>query len=66
MTHANVSRTEADFARHVDYIHWDPVKHGQVRQAAGRPCPPFRRNVRPGVCAEDRGGMAGMSGDFAE
>ena len=23
-------RDEADFNRHIDYIHWNPVKHGYV------------------------------------
>src|SRR5712692_4896696 len=27
-------RDEADFERHVDYIHWNPVKHELVTQAA--------------------------------
>ncbi len=25
-------RDDQDFERHVDYIHWDPVKHGWVRR----------------------------------
>ena len=27
-------RDEADFNRHIDYIHWDPVKHGYGRRRA--------------------------------
>ena len=27
-------RDEGDFARHVDYIHFNPVKHGHVSRAA--------------------------------
>ena len=59
-------RNEADFARHVDYIHWNPVKHGHVRQAAEWPYSTFHRYVRSGVYAEDWGGIADMSGDFGE
>ena len=28
-------RGDRDFEKHVDYIHWNPVKHGHVAQAAG-------------------------------
>lgn len=27
-------RDESDFRRHVDYIHWNPVKHGHVTKVA--------------------------------
>ena len=27
----HVVRDEADYARHVDYVHWNPMKHGLVR-----------------------------------
>ena len=30
----HVIRDDADYARHVDYIHFNPVKHGYVRLAA--------------------------------
>ena len=30
-------RVEDDFARHVDYIHWNPVKHGWVQRMAEWP-----------------------------
>ena len=48
-------RDEDDFARHVDYIHWNPVKHGLVRCAADWPHSTFRRFVAAGVYAEDWG-----------
>lgn len=32
---------QGDFNRHVDYIHWNPVKHGKARQAADWPYPVF-------------------------
>jgi putative transposase len=59
-------RNEADFVRHVDYIHWNPVKHGHVRQVAKWPYSTFHRYVRSGVYAEDWGGIPDMSGDFGE
>jgi putative transposase len=38
-----------DFARHVDYIHWNPVKHVLVGQASEWPYSAFHRYVREGV-----------------
>jgi putative transposase len=59
-------RDETDFVRHVDYIHWNPVKHGHVRQAAEWPYWTFHRYVRSGVYAEDWSGVPNVSGDFGE
>jgi putative transposase len=42
-------RDEADFARHVDYIHFNPVKHGYVRRARDWPHSTFHRMVRLGL-----------------
>ncbi len=39
-------RDEADFARHVDYIHWNPVKHKWVEQVKDWPYSSFHRYVR--------------------
>lgn len=41
-------RDENDFARHVDYIHWNPVKHGWVRQACDWRYSSFHAFVRRG------------------
>jgi putative transposase len=30
-------RDERDFQRHLDYIHWNPVKHGWVQQVKDSP-----------------------------
>ena len=48
-------RDDADFARHVDYIHWNPVKHGLVRQAFDWPYSTFHRFIRDGVYASNWG-----------
>jgi REP element-mobilizing transposase RayT len=34
-----------DFQRHVDFIHWNPVKHGYVRHVADWPYSIFYRYV---------------------
>lgn len=49
-------RDEIDMERHVDYIHFNPVKHGLVRSAAAWPYSTFSRFVRDGLYASDWGG----------
>lgn len=51
----HVIRDEHDFERHVDYIHWNPVKHGLVQTALEWPYSTFHRYVRQGVYAPDWG-----------
>lgn len=51
-------RDESDFARHVDYLHYNPVKHGHVRQPGDWPYSTFHRYVRAGLYAPDWGGNA--------
>ena len=46
-------RDERDFERHVDYIHYNPVKHGHAPRAADWPHSSFRRYVRRGVYPPD-------------
>lgn len=50
-------RDQDDFNRHVDYIHWNPVKHGDVRRAADWPYSTFHRYVAEGVYPEDWDGI---------
>jgi putative transposase len=42
-------RDERDFERHVDYIHWNPVKHGWVKRVVDWPHSSFHRFVRQGL-----------------
>jgi putative transposase len=49
-------RDEADFARHVDYVHYNPVKHGLVKRVRDWPYSSFHRYVRLGVLPEDWAG----------
>ncbi len=42
-------RDDADFARHVDYIHWNPVKHGWVSRVSEWQYSSFHAYVRRGV-----------------
>lgn len=49
-------RDDADFARHVDYIHINPIKHGHVQKAAEWPYSSFRRYVSAGILPMDWAG----------
>jgi len=49
-------RNEEDYRRHVDYIHWNPVKHGYVDFVAEWPYSSFHRFVRNGMYPVDWGG----------
>jgi putative transposase len=42
-------RDDADFQRHVDYIHWNPVKHGLTQCVADWPHSSFHKYVRQGI-----------------
>lgn len=48
-------RDERDFARHVDYIHYNPVKHGFVQRPIDWPYSSIHRYVRQGVLPADWG-----------
>ena len=48
-------RDDDDFARHADYIHWNPVKHGHARRAADWPYSTFHRHAREGIYPDDWG-----------
>src|SRR3546814_61005 len=51
-------RDEDDLQRHVDYIHFNPVKHGHVARAVDWPYSTLHRYVAKGWLAEDWGGVA--------
>lgn len=49
-------RDEADLVAHVNYIHFNPVKHGYVSQVKDWPFSSFHQFVRDGLLPEDWGG----------
>ena len=59
-------RDESDFARHVDYIHFNPVKHGLVSRVRDWPHSSFHRDVGAGLVPLDWGGEIDANGDFGE
>jgi putative transposase len=60
-------RNENDFERHVDYVHFNPVKHRLVSRVRDWPYSSFHAYVRRGVLPADRAGdVAGSMMDFGE
>jgi putative transposase len=49
-------RDDADLSRHIDYIHFNPVKHGLVSRACDWPHSSFHRYVAWGCLPIDWGG----------
>jgi putative transposase len=49
-------RNEIDFERHVDYVHFNPVKHGLVNRVREWPYSSFHAYVRRGVLPADWAG----------
>jgi len=52
-------RDERDYAAHLDYIHFNPVKHGYAARAANWPFSTFPRYVARGVYPAEWGGADG-------
>jgi putative transposase len=59
-------RDESDFARHVDYIHYNPVKHGYVTRVLDWPWSSFHRFVRNGLLPADWACPVEPEGRFGE
>ncbi|MGH7054158.1 MAG: REP-associated tyrosine transposase [Stellaceae bacterium] len=60
-------RNEDDFARHLDYIHFNPVKHGHVGRVRDWPYSSFHRMVRLGFYPKDWAGEPdGRQTEFGE
>ena len=49
-------RDEQDFRRHVDYIHYNPVKHGYVERVVEWEYSSFNRYLAQGIYPENWGG----------
>ena len=50
-------RDEQDLQRHLDYIHFNPVKHGHARSAVEWPYSSIHRYVRAGLLPADWAGQ---------
>jgi putative transposase len=54
-------RDEADLRTHMDYIHFNPVKHGHVERVSDWPYSTFHRYVKSGIYPADWGGGEALS-----
>jgi putative transposase len=64
----HVIRDDNDMNRHIDYIHYNPVRHGLVRQPADYAFSSFSKYVEQGLYAADWGSIdtIQIDGDFGE
>jgi putative transposase len=46
-------RDDADFQRHIDYVHANPLKHGRVKRVADWPYSTFHKYVAKGIYPSD-------------
>jgi len=51
-------RDQSEMENHIDYIHYNPVKHGYVDNVVDWPYSSFHRHVRQGKCTFDWAGSA--------
>jgi putative transposase len=59
-------RDERDFAAHMDYVHFNPVKHGLAAHPADWPFSTFRRCAALGIYPGDWAGAGGELVDAGE
>ena len=61
-------RNPSDLRNHIDYIHYNPVKHGHCGRVNDWPYSSFHRYCAAGVYPEDWGGgsIAKLAGSFGE
>ncbi|WP_370307979.1 REP-associated tyrosine transposase [Sinimarinibacterium flocculans] len=59
-------RDEDDLRLHLDYTHYNPVKHGHVRQVREWPHSSFHRYVEAGMYPPDWGGTVAAMNDDRE
>ena len=52
----HVIRDERDYNNHVDYIYFNPVKHGLVKSVVDWPYSSFHRDVERGIYSDSWGG----------
>ncbi len=59
-------RDDEDYRRHLDYIHFNPVRHGWADRAANWPHSSFPEYAARGVYPADWGVAHEMEGEFGE
>ena len=59
-------RDEEDYQKHMDYLHFNPVKHGLVKHVNDWPYSTFHRYMKKGVYPEDWCGVQYRAGEYQE
>ncbi len=59
-------RDENDFNRHLDYIHWNPVKHGYISSVIDWPHSSFHKYVKMGWYPKNWGGQEDVDFETGE
>ena len=59
-------RDERDLRRHMDYIHFNPVRHGLVDSVRAWPFSTFHRFVKQGIYSADWGALEEDESNFGE
>jgi putative transposase len=59
-------RDERDYAGHMDYIHFNPVKHGLVTEVTSWPFSSFHRCVEKGIYPEGWAIKSDLNGEWGE
>jgi putative transposase len=49
-------KSEDDYQAHMDFVHFNPIKHALVKQVANRPYSTFHKLVEGHVYPDDRAG----------
>lgn len=62
----HVVRDDEDYAAHVDYIHYNPVKHGHAARVAEWPYSSFHRFVRNGIYPAEWADGDRVKGSYGE
>ncbi|MGR9114875.1 MAG: REP-associated tyrosine transposase, partial [Gammaproteobacteria bacterium] len=57
-------RDDQDYARHFDYLHFNPVKHGLVANVIDWPYSTFHRCLNDGIYPKNWGSRAGNYADL--
>ena len=59
-------RDEKDFAAHMDYVHFNPVKHGLAQRVSDWPYSTFHRLVRSGAYPQDWANASDLELDYPD
>ncbi|HTE14361.1 MAG TPA: transposase [Burkholderiales bacterium] len=59
-------RDDEDYTRHVDYIHYNPVKHSHVASAADWPHSSIHRYIQAGMVPPDWAGAVENDSEFGK